>query len=238
MKIIAGIKKRKVKTFFVVTIFTGLCMVVFYFVKIIPYLSIEPITNEDLDTLHLEGYNKLMIVAHPDDEMLWGGAHLLEDDYLVVCITNRDNEIRKAEFEAVMDKSGSIGVIMSYPDVIAHKKSKWTFWRDSILQDLETIINYKDWELIVTHNENGEYGHIHHIMTHELVEVSYHDTNSTAKLYYFGEYYKADDIPDDLQQISESSLDDKIRILKEYENQIKVINGFDHMFPYELWIEG
>ena len=28
----------------------------------------------------------LMIVAHPDDETLWGGAHLIEDNYYVVCV--------------------------------------------------------------------------------------------------------------------------------------------------------
>ena len=29
----------------------------------------------------------LMIVAHPDDETIYGGAHLLTDDYTVVSIT-------------------------------------------------------------------------------------------------------------------------------------------------------
>lgn len=29
-----------------------------------------------------------MIVAHPDDETLWGGSHLIDDNYLVVCMSN------------------------------------------------------------------------------------------------------------------------------------------------------
>lgn len=51
------------------------------------FLFIRSVKNKQLDELDLEKYNKLMIVAHPDDELIWGGAHLLEDDYLVVCIT-------------------------------------------------------------------------------------------------------------------------------------------------------
>ena len=43
--------------------------------------------DEDIEKLDLDKVNNLMIVAHPDDELLWGGAHLIRDNYLVVCIT-------------------------------------------------------------------------------------------------------------------------------------------------------
>ena len=46
----------------------------------------------------LSGVNKLMVVAHPDDELLWGGLHLIDDDYLVVCITCGPNKVRVNEF--------------------------------------------------------------------------------------------------------------------------------------------
>ena len=39
----------------------------------------EDATNKYLDTLDLKGVDRLMIVAHPDDESLWGGAHLAKD---------------------------------------------------------------------------------------------------------------------------------------------------------------
>ena len=35
---------------------------------------------------------KLMIVAHPDDESLWGGCHLLEGDWHVVSVTNASHQ--------------------------------------------------------------------------------------------------------------------------------------------------
>mgnify|MGYP000169896743 CR=1 FL=1 len=41
------------------------------------------ITKEMLDELPLSDCTKLMVVAHPDDETLWGGAHLTEGGWLL-----------------------------------------------------------------------------------------------------------------------------------------------------------
>ena len=77
------------------------------------FLFIPSVKNKQLDELDLEKYNKLMIVAHPDDELIWGGAHLLEDDYLVVCITRGYDKTRKKEFENVINATGDKGLILS-----------------------------------------------------------------------------------------------------------------------------
>ena len=68
------------------------------------FLFIPSVKNKQMDELDLEKYNKLMIVAHPDDELIWGGVHLLEDDYLVVCITRGYDKTRKKEFENVIEE--------------------------------------------------------------------------------------------------------------------------------------
>ena len=39
-----------------------------------------------------------MIVAHPDDETLWGGADLMKESYFVVCLTNNYHTKRSKEF--------------------------------------------------------------------------------------------------------------------------------------------
>ena len=38
---------------------------------------------------------KLMIVAHPDDELIFGGAELIKHgpEYKVICLTNKYNEL-------------------------------------------------------------------------------------------------------------------------------------------------
>ena len=46
------------------------------------------INNYTLKENKAELYKNLMIVAHPDDEILWGGANLYKYSYFVVCLTN------------------------------------------------------------------------------------------------------------------------------------------------------
>ena len=50
----------------------------------------------------------LMIVAHPDDELVFGGAELIKYGilYKVVCISYKNNKIRAKEFENVIGKEG------------------------------------------------------------------------------------------------------------------------------------
>lgn len=41
-----------------------------------PYLNLPHVTAADLDALDLDGYDKVMFVAHPDDDLLWGWTAL------------------------------------------------------------------------------------------------------------------------------------------------------------------
>lgn len=51
--------------------------------------------------------DKLCIVAHPDDEVLWGGANLLvESGWKVIVATNKKNPVRQAEFNKTMVLAG------------------------------------------------------------------------------------------------------------------------------------
>ena len=127
------------------------------------------IEREQLEALSLDETNKLMIVAHPDDETIWGGGHLLEGGYFVVCITNGENEIRKEEFLRAVKESGNIPLILSYPDKEFGMRSRWWGYIDDITTDIKTILSFKKWDIVVTHNLEGEYGHIHHKMVSALV---------------------------------------------------------------------
>ena len=236
-KIIDYIKIHKLGALFCVLGTVLVFIAISAIMAVIPYINMDAVTNEALDGLDLDGFDKLMIVAHPDDEFLWGGAHLLDDDYLVVCITGGNNKIRRPEFEEMSAATNSRALILSYPDKIWNKRSDWYFWKNAIQTDLETILNYKAWELVVTHNEDGEYGHNQHIMTHELVDSAYISARSTAKQYYFGTYYVVENLPNELTQISNENYLQKRELVKIYQSQIKTIRKFYHMLPYELWTE-
>ena len=135
------------------------------------------VTKEMLDELPLSNCTKLMVVAHPDDETLWGGAHLTEGGWFVVCLTNGYNEVRKNEFYEVIKEFGCEGMILSYPDLLANgQRSTWTTECTSIAKDLNTVLKYKHWGMVATHNPNGEYGHIQHKMTSKLVTEEFYKT--------------------------------------------------------------
>lgn len=198
--------------------------------------DVAQLTEKSLENIDFGKANKLMIVAHPDDEVIFGGGHLMDGDYLIVCITNGKNTERSSEFKKVVKKSGNQGIILSYPDKVNGKRDDWKRVNDKISADLDLIIGYKDWETIVTHNERGEYGHQHHIMTHELVTESYLSVKSDAELMFFGKYYKAVDIgahEKDMERISDERLKYKTELAELYESQSKVVKKLWHMAPYE-----
>tara|TARA_B100001250_G_scaffold413196_1_gene446533 strand:- start:968 stop:1519 length:552 start_codon:yes stop_codon:yes gene_type:complete len=141
----------------------------------------------------------LMIVAHPDDEIIFGGALLQEGNWKVICLTNGDNTTRCKEFQEVMNILGLDYEIWDYPD-------KWggDFDRKSVREKLLPIIKDK-YNKIVTHNEDGEYGHSQHIATNEIV-MELVDEN----LFVFG---KGDNfLPFDM-------IHRKFNLLKIYESQ-------------------
>lgn len=230
--------KKKIKLAVIFLIVAAVIAVVFFTREYQQYMFLPKVTKNQLDKINLDKYDKLMIVAHPDDELIWGGGHLIEDDYLVVCITRGNDEKRKKEFEGVMEATDDVGMILSYPDKIAGKRSDWKGWKKDIQQDLDTIINYKDWDIVVTHNEKGEYGHQHHVMTHSLVNKACEKVKTKAKVMYFGKYYKKKNLPENgLEQINSELIQQKDEIAKIYSSQTKMISKLHHMFPYENWTE-
>lgn len=196
----------------------------------VPVLKKENIAGTDVD--------KLMIVAHPDDELLWGGGHLMDGNYLVVSVTRGYDKVRSAEFEKVVTESGNEPLILFYPDKVAGRRDDWQKVRQGIMNDLKTVMEYKDWELIVTHNEDGEYGHQHHKLVHQFVTDIYEDNEINSDLYYFGKYYKKSELNDsenDLKKLDDERLAFKERLAPYYASQEKTVNKLWHMAEYEMW---
>lgn len=183
---------------------------------------------------------KLMIVAHPDDDVIWGGGHLMDGDYFVVCITNGRNDTRKPEFEKMLEKSGNSGYILEYPDKVAGERDDWTNVWDKIESDIERIMKCKDWDLIVTHNKDGEYGHQHHKYTHSIVTEIYDKNSLKTVLFNFGVYYSKAKLPDHedkMTKMYDKQIEFKNELVKVYESQESTVNKLWHMGPYEMWTE-
>ena len=103
--------------------------------------------------------------------------------------------------------------------------------------DIATVLNYKDWKQIATHNADGAYGHHHHQMTHQLVEEAYKETNCGADFYSFGKYYVNDEVPYDLEEMPKDLYIQKRELAKLYASQRTTVRKMYHMLPYEYWQE-
>ncbi|MFD0672887.1 PIG-L family deacetylase [Cohnella sp. GCM10027633] len=109
--------------------------------------------------------DRLMVVAHPDDESIFGGALLLGDKrWKVICVTNGDNESRRREYAKAMAFVQADYEIWNYED-----RYDGDFDRTRLSRDIERVLNERTYEMIVTHGLNGEYGHPQHIALSEVM---------------------------------------------------------------------
>lgn len=201
--------------------------------------NVAPLTDDDISSIEKNKAEKLMIVAHPDDETLWGGMHLIDGGYFVVCITNGNNSVRREEFYNILKESGNDGIILSYPDKVCGRRDSWKNIRSYIESDVEKIIESKDWELIVTHNPAGEYGHIHHKMTSSIVTKKCKERGIEDTLWYFGKYYRKSEVEKvygDMREYDSEKLKSKEALLSLYISQESTVDKLSHMNPYENWI--
>jgi glycosyltransferase involved in cell wall biosynthesis len=110
----------------------------------------------------------LLITAHPDDELLWfGGTILAHPDYrwTIICVTQNENTPRGRDFLQVCSELHAEGLLLGFEDVPAALLDE-----DSLENKLKQIALQKQWQTILTHNGNGEYGHVHHRQVHRLVK--------------------------------------------------------------------
>ena len=184
-------------------------------------------TNHSKKEITIDEVNNLMIIAHKEDGLIWGGNNLLNDNYLVVCITCTEND---KDFIKIMDKTNNLYVLLNYDE-----ETDFYEERNILNRDLSKYLNMKNWDKVVTHNEEGEYGSNQHVIINSYVKKL---INNKDILYYFNKYYTNDNLGENsyyFYKLGGKEIDKKIKIIGML-NDLEYVNEFKHIIPYEEFI--
>jgi glycosyltransferase involved in cell wall biosynthesis len=110
----------------------------------------------------------LVIVAHPDDETLWfSGIMRLHSDiaWTIACVTYTAESPRGQDFRRVCRQIPADGILFGFLD------TPGPLVDESELEiKLVGLLQQQPWDVVLTHNLQGEYGHVHHRQVHRLVQ--------------------------------------------------------------------
>lgn len=139
--------------------------------------------------------NKLMIVAHADDELIWAGETLLKEkgQWDILCVVTPDHQ---SKFRIPMFLENVSNYLECNTTMLDFIDSGWYINRQTnkeqaapINGDINTPIlekiKSKEWSVILTHGESGEYGHYHHTQVHQSVKKALSEIKKLEKLFVF-----------------------------------------------------
>lgn len=116
-----------------------------------------------------------MVVAHPDDETLWGGHQIAKDppqSWHVICCTTPKEGDRVIRFHDALKIMGATGEVLSIPDRSTPMTSEE---RRIVKQVVGKRIRDDQLSELVTHGPLGEYGHPRHVELSNLVTEEFRD---------------------------------------------------------------
>lgn len=195
--------------------------------------------------------SKLMVVAHPDDETIFGGAQLLTEQktWKVIVITNglggeEQNKDRQKNLAKAMEISHTSYEIWDHKDRYKHGLSK------RLKKDFKKYVKRNNYTAIVSHNVQGEYGHPQH---QDVSKLAY----KTAKKFgiLFGSFSHGKRLPRDIIKKKFEMFDCYTGVSRNFTKTVKgsdgkAVNWFEnetiyyhrnYSFPkmiHQIWIGG
>jgi LmbE family N-acetylglucosaminyl deacetylase len=124
----------------------------------------------------------IAMVAHPDDCVIFAMGYILnhpEYSWTVCYLTYSKSHERGQEFMAFWNQRGIAVKFLGYPD-------EWNFVDNCpghinekpASRDIQAVI--ADQDLVLTHAENGDYGHPHHVLVNQATQQHPHRVTFAA----------------------------------------------------------
>lgn len=117
--------------------------------------------------------NALCLVAHPDDCIIFGYSYIYnhpEYNWTIGYLTYTESDSRAVEIAAFWNRRGINTVFLGFEDHW-HDNEQKTFTRwDPIVATDACWSLARQYDLVLTHDQYGDYGHIHHCLVHDAVK--------------------------------------------------------------------
>jgi LmbE family N-acetylglucosaminyl deacetylase len=115
------------------------------------------------------GLRGLVIVAHPDDETIWlSGTVMLNPkiDWTILCLCRASDPDRAPKYFRILKALGAKGSIEDLDDL-----DRWPFQKhvQECKRQIKKHTTGLEFDFVITHGTNGEYGHRDHKSVHEAV---------------------------------------------------------------------
>lgn len=118
----------------------------------------------------------MAVVAHPDDCVIFAYSYIHnhpEYQWTICYLTYNESDARAQEFNLFWQRRGIKTVFLGQPDI-------WNVEQDcpgeidqaQALLDIQAAI--ADQDLVLTHNQQGEYGHPHHVFVNQATSIHPH----------------------------------------------------------------
>jgi LmbE family N-acetylglucosaminyl deacetylase len=124
----------------------------------------------------------LCLVAHPDDCIIFGYGYIHahpEHDWTIGYLTYTEQDPRGTEISQFWNRRGIKCVFLGFEDnANAIERQLHTQWRDRRMRQRQWHNHEAEhacwnlacgYDLILTHNEDGDYGHLHHKLVYNSV---------------------------------------------------------------------
>ena len=114
----------------------------------------------------------LCLVAHPDDCVIFAYSYIHnhpEMSWRICYLTYCEWEPRARELKEFWKKRNINCIFLGYTDDYRDiENKKISFNEQQARREIGNIV--KDYDLILTHDEHGDYGHIHHVFVHDCAK--------------------------------------------------------------------